>query len=129
RPRRISAAGGAARQAPAAQLTGHTVRKKRAADFCRPFLFWGIARLGGFAEPLVERIARATYRSDRIRGAATIERAPQPPDMHIDGALIDIDIASPHAVEQLLARVDAARALHQEFEQAEFGRPEMHLAA
>jgi hypothetical protein len=48
--------------------------------------------------------------------------------MHVDGTLVDIDVAAPHAVEQLLAAVDAARALHQEFEQAELGRAEMHLA-
>ncbi len=53
----------------------------------------------------------------------------QAPDMHVDGALVDIDVAAPHAVEQLLARVHAAGALHQEFEQAELGRAERDLAA
>ena len=48
--------------------------------------------------------------------------------MHVDGALVDIDVAAPHAVEQLLAREDAARALHQELQQLELGRAEMELA-
>src|SRR3954454_16203053 len=87
-----------------------------------------VPRLRHLAEPLVERIAGAAHDADRIRGASTIERAAQPPDMHIDGALVDIDIATPHTIEQLLARIDAARALHQEFEQTEFRRSKMHLA-
>ena len=63
------------------------------------------------------------------RLAAAVERLAQPADMHVHGALVDIDVAAPDAVEQLLAREDAAGALHQEFEQPEFGRPEPDLAA
>ncbi len=48
--------------------------------------------------------------------------------MHIDRALIDIDVAPPHAVEQLRAAEHASRALHQELEQPELGRSEMDLA-
>src|SRR5436190_13480787 len=88
----------------------------------------GTRALRRLAEPLVERIAGATHGADRVGGAAAVERAAQASDMHVDGALIDIDVAPPHAVEQLLARVDAARTLHQELEQAELGRPKMHLA-
>src|SRR4051794_10638012 len=77
---------------------------------------------------LVERIARTAHGADRIGCAAAIERAAQPPDMNVNGTLVDINVAPPHPVQQLLARVDAPRALHQEFEQAELGRPEMHLA-
>src|ERR1700732_270888 len=81
------------------------------------------------AEALVEGIAGAAHGADRVGGAAAVERAAQPPDVHVDGALVDIDVAAPHAVEQLLAREHPARALHQELEQAELGRPEVHLAA
>ena len=56
-------------------------------------------------------------------------RLAQPADMDVDGALVDIDVAAPDAVEQLLAREHAARALHQEFQQAIFGRPEIDGAA
>ncbi len=41
--------------------------------------------------------------------------------MHIDGALVDIDIMAPHRIKQLGALIDAAGVLHQVFEQAEFG--------
>src|SRR5688500_19460973 len=85
--------------------------------------------LSRFPEPLVERVTRATHGTDGIGCTPAVERAAQPADMHVDGALVDIDVAAPNAVEQLLARIDAAGVLHQEFEQAELGRPEMHLAA
>src|ERR1700736_911088 len=49
--------------------------------------------------------------------------------MDAHGALVDIDVAAPDAVEQLLAREHAARALHEELEQAELGGPERHFAA
>src|ERR1700681_2685483 len=49
--------------------------------------------------------------------------------MHIDRALVDIDIASPHPVEQLGAAEHAAGALHEELEQPELSWTEMHLAA
>src|SRR6195256_4095427 len=82
--------------------------------------------LSRLAKSLVERIAGAAHGADRIGRAAAIERTAEPPDMHVDGTLVDVDIAAPHAVEQLLARVDAPRALHQEFEQPELGRSEMN---
>ena len=41
--------------------------------------------------------------------------------MDIDGALVDIDVAAPHRIEKLRARIDAARILHEVLEQAEFG--------
>ena len=52
----------------------------------------------------------------------------EPTDMHIHRALVDIDIAAPHAVEQLLAREHAARVLHEVAQEAEFGWPQrQHL--
>src|SRR5436309_718025 len=53
------------------------------------------AALRRLAEPLVERIAGAAYGADRVGGAAAIERAAQPTDMHVDGALVDVDVAPP----------------------------------
>ena len=47
--------------------------------------------------------------------------------MDVDGTLVDIDVLTPDGVEELGARIDAAWRLHQEFEQAELGRPEMQL--
>ena len=49
--------------------------------------------------------------------------------MDVDGALVDIDLGAPDAVEQLLAGEHPAGPLHQELEQPVFGRPELDLAA
>ena len=49
--------------------------------------------------------------------------------MDVDSALIDEDIPAPHRVEQLGAGEDAAGRRHEEFKQAELGRPEVKLAA
>src|SRR4051812_14531601 len=74
----------------------------------------------GFSETVVDRITGAVHGADRIVVVAAIERFAQAADMHVDRALVDIDFAAPDAVEQLLAREHAARALHQKFEQAIF---------
>src|SRR5262245_15125747 len=47
--------------------------------------------------------------------------------MHIDGAFVDIDVAAPDAVEKLRPAEHAARALHEELEQAELGGTKVHL--
>ena len=49
--------------------------------------------------------------------------------MHVHGAQFDIAIRTPHRIQQLPARKDAARMLHEEFEQPEFGRPQREYAA
>src|ERR1700688_1197941 len=85
---------------------------------------WRVARLRGLAEAVVQRIAGAAHGADRIRHAAAVERLAQAADMDVDGALVDIDVATPDLVEQLLAREDASGVLQQEFEQAELGRAE-----
>src|SRR5216683_5573382 len=81
------------------------------------------------AEAVVERVAGAAHGADRIDVVAAIERLAQPADMDVDGALVDVDFAAPDPVEQLLAREHAAGSLHQELEQAIFGRPEIDRAA
>ena len=45
-------------------------------------------------EPVVERAAGAAHGADRILLAAWIEQFAQAADMHVHGALIDIDIAA-----------------------------------
>ena len=42
--------------------------------------------------------------------------------MHVDGTFVDIDIGTPHRVEKLFARKDAARRLDQLIQQAVFRR-------
>src|SRR5580692_1597331 len=85
-------------------------------------------RSARLAEPIVERIAGAAYGADRIDGVAAVERLAQAADMDVDGALVDIDVAAPHAVEQLLAGKHPAGAFHQELEQPELGRAEIDRA-
>src|SRR5262249_1616579 len=87
------------------------------------------ALLRRLAEAVVERIAGAAHGADRIGVVAAIESLAQPADVDIDGALVDVNLAAPHAVEQLLAGEHASRTLHQELEQPIFGGAEVDCAA
>jgi hypothetical protein len=93
-----------------------------ASRLCPPYKSRALAQPLVLAEALVEGIAGAAHGADRVGGAAAVERAAQAADVDVDRALVDIDVAPPHAVEQLLAREHPARALHEELEQAELGR-------
>ena len=77
----------------------------------------------------VEGIAGAADGADRIRLAGGVEGLAQAADMDVDGALVDVDVAAPDAVEELLAREDPPGLSHQELEQLELGRAEMQLRA
>lgn len=57
-------------------------------------------------------IARAAHRTQRIIAASGHERFAQPAHMHINRPAIDIDVAAPYPVQQLLTREYAAGALH-----------------
>src|ERR1700749_5352104 len=94
--------------------------------FCERVIASQLLRLG---EAVAQRVAGAAHGADRVLLAARIEQLAQAADMHVDGALVDIDVAPPDAVEQLLAREHPARMLKEEFEQAIFGRAEIDLAA
>src|SRR5215216_2589656 len=83
----------------------------------------------GLAEALVERVAGAAHGADGVALALAVERFAQPADVDIDGALVDVDVASPNAVEQLLARKYPAGTLQQKFQQTKLGRPQLDLAA
>src|SRR5215468_8927707 len=48
-----------------------------------------------FRKPVVERVARAAHGADRILLATRIEELAQAADMHVDGTLVDIDVAAP----------------------------------
>src|SRR5688572_5770616 len=48
--------------------------------------------------------------------------------MHVDGAVIYIDVGATNIVEQLTARKDTAGRLHQEFQETEFRRAEFEFA-
>src|SRR6478672_11259191 len=79
-------------------------------------------------ETLVEGITHAADSADRIDLAATLQAFAQTSDMHIDGALVDIDVAPPDGIEELRAAIDPARALHKIFEQAELGGRQSDIA-
>src|SRR6185312_12317839 len=80
----------------------------------------------GAGEFLVEGVARTAHGADRIAAAA--ESLAEPPDMDVDRALVDINVAAPDAVQHLGTGEDAAGRLHEELEELELGRPEMELA-
>src|SRR5207244_7010239 len=80
-------------------------------------------------EPVIQRVAGAAHGADRILLAARIEQFAQAADMHVHGALIDIDVAAPDAVEQLLAGKYPPRMLEEEFQQAILGRAEIDRPA
>src|SRR4051812_921133 len=80
-------------------------------------------------EPVVQRIAGAAHGADRILLAAGIEQFAQAADMHVDGALVDIDVAPPNAVEQLLAAEHPPRMLEKKLQQAVLGRAEIDRPA
>src|SRR5581483_3287052 len=69
----------------------------------------------------LEAIAGSPHRADRIGAPSAHQRLAQPADVHVDGALVHVDVVAPHAVEQLAAREHAARRLHEELEQAVIG--------
>jgi hypothetical protein len=58
-----------------------------------------------------------------------MQRLAKSADMHVDGALIDKDVAAPDPVQQLLAREDATWARHKKLQQLELGRSEVQVHA
>src|SRR3546814_3923470 len=56
-----------------------------------------------------EPVSRAAYGLHHPIIAERFERLAQATDMHVDGALLDIDVLAPHAVEPLLPGVNAVR--------------------
>ena len=51
------------------------------------------------------------------------EHLAQPPDVHVHGALLDVDVAAPDPVDELAAGEHALGMAHEEVQQAELGRP------
>src|SRR6476469_8189085 len=78
---------------------------------------------------LIERVTRSADSSDWIALARAVHGLAQAADMDVDRALVDLGVHAPDAVEQLGSAEDAAGALHQEFQHAEFGGTEMQLAS
>src|SRR6185295_267035 len=80
-------------------------------------------------KPVIQRVAGAADGADRVLFAAGVEQFAQAADMHVDGSLVDIDVAAPDAVEQLLAAEHATGMLQEKLQQAILGRTEIDRAA
>src|SRR6266853_4124978 len=70
-----------------------------------------------------ETITRAAHRLYEAIVPEILERLAQAADVHVDGAFLDVHVAAPDAVEQLIARVYALRVRHEELEHAVLGGP------
>jgi hypothetical protein len=79
------------------------------------------------AKSFVEGVTRAANGADRFRAISDIEGFAQASDMDIDRTFIDIDIAAPYGIEELLSRIDPTRRGHEEFQQPEFGGPQVNF--
>src|SRR6476646_4705583 len=76
-----------------------------------------------------EPVPAAANGFDHPVGAERLERHAQAADVHVDRALLDIDVIAPDQVEQLRAAVDALRTCHEETQQAKLRRAKRDLAA
>jgi len=74
------------------------------------------------AESVVERIARAAHRPNRITLARPGKSLAETADMDVDGATIDFGHIAPNVVEQLCARKHPAGPCEEKLQQAEFYR-------
>src|SRR5206468_3255063 len=79
-------------------------------------------RLG---KPVVQRISRAADGADRVLRAGSVEQLAQAADVDVDGTLVDVDVAAPHAVEQLLAAEHTPGMLEKKLQQTIFGGAEV----
>ena len=70
---------------------------------CYEIIHLTFARLTRFGEAIVEGITGPAHGADGILLTTRIEQFAQAADMHVDRALINVDVAAPDAVEQLLA--------------------------
>src|SRR5258706_4016011 len=74
-------------------------------------------------------VAGTAHRLDVGIAGVAFERLAETADVHIDGPLFQIDIASPDAIEQLFATVYTIGVQHEKFQQAVFSRPQCHGSA
>ena len=76
---------------------------------------------------LLEGVASAAHSADRIAVHPADQGLAQPPHVHVDRAPVDEGVASPYAVEKLLALQHAAGVFHEEGQQLELRRAEPHF--
>src|SRR6186713_747260 len=78
--------------------------------------------------PRREPVAGTAHGLDQAVVAEFFQRLAQPTDVYVDGALFDVDVAAPDAIQQLLARVHALGMRHEESEHAVLGGTQRHGA-
>eukprot|EP01107_Rhizomastix_libera_P006422 TRINITY_DN20562_c0_g1_i1.p1 TRINITY_DN20562_c0_g1~~TRINITY_DN20562_c0_g1_i1.p1 ORF type:complete len:262 (+),score=-23.55 TRINITY_DN20562_c0_g1_i1:270-1055(+) len=76
-----------------------------------------------------ETVSAAAHGLDQAFVAGGLQGRAQAADVHIHGALLDEHMIAPHLVQQLGPAVDPLRVGHEEVQQAEFRRPQVHRAA
>ena len=72
----------------------------------------------------LQRVSCRANRTDRIGGLGQGYRLAQSADVDVDGAFADVAVVAPYGIEQLAAREHPPRMLHEEAQQAIFGRTE-----
>src|ERR1700730_5422755 len=86
---------------------------------------------GGGLDPLLLAIKAVAYASDGddLEGHAPGKLLPQPPHVHIHGLGVADVVVAPHLLQEVAARVDAARVAQEEREQVELARGQLDLLA
>src|SRR5688572_29590867 len=72
----------------------------------------------GLSRSRGEAITRSSHCLDETIVAEVLERLAQAADVDVDRPLLDVDVAAPDAVEQLVTRVHPLRVCHEELEHA-----------
>ena len=80
-------------------------------------------------ELTLERITSRADRADRVALIPDDDRLTQPPDVDVDGALLDFAVIAPDRIEHLPAREHAAGVFEEVAQNAEFGGAERQHAA
>src|SRR3546814_14568400 len=75
----------------------------------------------------VERVAGRAHGANEIGLTTLVQCLAQAADVHIDGARLDVDVAAPDRIQELLASEYPPRMLHQVAQQAELRRPEVDV--
>ena len=78
------------------------------------------------SERPVQGVAGRTDGSDQVHLRAVVDCSAQAPDMDVNRAQLDIDVAAPDGVQQLLAAEHPLGMLQEVAQQLELGRPQMH---
>src|SRR5258708_31484571 len=78
----------------------------------------------------VEAVTDASNRQDQFRvRVVAFDMLAEPAHVDVDSSRFDKSVAAPDHVEQLLARIDAHRMLHEELQQLELAQRQLFLFA